>query len=182
MNPKDSGDRRVGGYTRMAAETGVSTGDPHQLVNMLYDGALAAVNQARAHMQAKRTADKGTAIGKAIRIIDEGLKVSLDKTAGGQLAFRLLDLYDYMVMRLLQANLRNDEAALIEVATLLGDLRDAWAKIRPASTPAAVPALAPAPAPAPEAATPAAGARPAPPPSFFDGTNRGPVRRLVVSA
>lgn len=178
MNPKVSGDHRVSGYTRMAAETGVSTGDPHQLVNMLYDGALAAVNQARAHMQAKRTADKGTAIGKAIRIIDEGLKVSLDKTAGGQLAFRLLDLYDYMVMRLLQANLRNEEAALIEVATLLGELRDAWAKIRPATAPAALPAAAPA----PETATPAASARPAPRPSFFDGTNRGPVRRLVISA
>lgn len=169
MNSNPAGDGRVSGYSRMAAETGVSAGDPHQLVNLLYEGALAAVNQARAQMRAKRTADKGMAIGKAIRIIDEGLKVSLDRTAGGQLAFRLLDLYDYMVMRLLQANLRNDEAALTEVATLLGDLRDAWAQIRPAvSVPPTV-----------AAATPPAAA---PGPSFFDGSNRGPVRRLMVTA
>ena len=176
MSSNPAGDRRVGGYMRMAAETGVSTGDPHQLVNMLYDGALAAVNQARAHMQAGRTADKGAAIGKAIRIIDEGLKVSLDRNAGGQLAFRLLDLYEYMVMRLLQANLRNDETALAEVATLLRELRDAWAQIRPAAPPPpGSAAVKPVPA---GTDTPAA----APAPSFFDGTNRGPVRRLVVTA
>ena len=177
MNSNSSGNHRVNGYTRVAAETGVSTGDPHQLVNMLYDGALAAVYQARAHMQSKRTADKGTAIGKAIRIIDEGLKLSLDKKAGGQLAFRLLDLYDYMVMRLLQANLRNDEGALTEVAALLSDLRDAWAQIRPGAT-----AMSEGEVKRASATATTLVAAAAPPPSFFDGTNHGPVRRLVVTA
>jgi len=118
-------------YTSVALDTGVRAGDPHQLVTMLYDGALAAVNQARAHLRARHVAEKGAAIGKAIRIIDEGLKISLDQKAGGQLAQRLLDLYEYLVMRLLQANIKDDEAALSEVALLLGDLRDSWAQIRP---------------------------------------------------
>jgi flagellar protein FliS len=72
-----------------------------------------------------------------VRIVDEGLKASLDTRAGGQLAFRLLDLYDYAVMRLLQANLRNDETALTEIAGLLGNLREAWSQIRPGAAPQA---------------------------------------------
>lgn len=123
-------------YSSVALDTGVSAGDPHQLITMLFDGALTAVNQARAHAQGKRIADRGAAIGRAIRIIDEGLKISLDPQAGGQLSTRLFDLYEYLVMRLLQANLRNDEAALVEVAQRLGELRDAWTQIRPASQPA----------------------------------------------
>ncbi len=149
-------------YARVALDTGVRSGDPHQLVLMLYDGALAAVNQARSHLQTKRVADKGAAIGKAIRIIDEGLKISLDRKAGGELAGRLLTLYDYLVMRLLQANLRSDESALIEVTQRLVELRDAWASIRPAVTPAQ------------------AGASPAVQPTA--ATSDAPPRRLVVSA
>ena len=156
-------------YQRIDVDSGVTAADPHRLVLLLYDGALEAIRLGAMHMVAGRVADKGQALGKAVRIVEEGLKASLDRDAGGQLAFRLLDLYDYMVMRLLQANLRNDEAALTEVATLLGDLRDAWAQIRPAvSVPPTV-----------AAATPPAAA---PGPSFFDGSNRGPVRRLMVTA
>ncbi len=183
MNSPEAGTRRIDGYTRMAAESGVSGADPHQLINMLYDGALAAIHQARAHMQAKRIADKGAAIGKAIRIIDEGLKISLDRDAGGELATRLLELYDYLVMRLLQANLRSDEAALVEVAQRLSELRDAWAKIRPAVAQQAQGAIAaPAAAVAPAASAVAdAGAAPRAR-NPFDQATPGAAPRLVVSA
>lgn len=148
-------------YNSVAVDSGVKDGDPHRLILMLYDGVLAAVNEARGHLAGKRVAAKGNAIGKAVRIVDEGLKASLDTHAGGQLAFRLLDLYDYAVMRLLQANLRNDDAALTEVAGLLSNLRDAWAQIKPAPVASA-------------AATPAAQALVEDAPI--------PTRRLTVSA
>jgi len=47
------------------------------------------------------------------------------------LAQNLSSLYDYMVKRLVFANLNNDMAALDEVARLLADLKDAWDSIRP---------------------------------------------------
>lgn len=162
MSLTPNGASRINGYTRVAAESGVSSADPHQLIHMLFEGALAAICQARSHLQAKRVADKGAAIGKAIRIIDEGLKISLDRKAGGELATRLLELYDYLVMRLLQANLRNDEAALIEVAQRLSELRDAWASIRPAV------------AAGPATQSPASATAPA--------TTDAPPRRVVISA
>ena len=64
-------------------------------------------------------------------IIDEGLKASLDKSAGGELAQNLSSLYDYMSQRLLIANLKNDVAALDEVSNLLTELKGAWEAIRP---------------------------------------------------
>jgi flagellar protein FliS len=82
-------------------------------------------------MAAGRIAEKGKALGKAVRIVEEGLKASLDQRAGGALCVQLAQLYDYASLRLLQANLRNDRAALDEVDRLLGELRAAWALIDP---------------------------------------------------
>ncbi len=128
-------------YRTVSVDTQASSSDPHALVLMLFDGALSATRLGLGHMQAGRIADKAAALSKATRIVDEGLKVSLDKSAGGQLAHRLGDLYEYMTMRLLQANLRNDAAALSEVIRLLEDLRAAWAQIRkPAAAQSATPA------------------------------------------
>jgi flagellar protein FliS len=128
-------------YRAMAVNSGVSAADPHALVLMLYDGALEAIRIAQGHLAAGHIAEKGAALGKAVRILEEGLKASVDRGTGGQLAFRLLDLYDYMTMRLLQANLRNDRNALTEVARLMAELRAAWAQIKLAAPRAAEPAL-----------------------------------------
>ena len=116
-------------YAQVGVETGVAAADPHKLILMLFDGTLAAVSNAKLAMSRKEISAKGSAIGKAIEIIDGGLKASLDLRAGGVLAERLSALYDYMLQRLLAANLRNDAAALEEVARLLNELRGAWAQI-----------------------------------------------------
>jgi flagellar protein FliS len=61
-------------------------------------------------------------------IIDE-LRCSLDHAAGGTVAANLDRLYDYMMRRLLTANLKNDVAAIDEVTKLLREVRDAWIAI-----------------------------------------------------
>lgn len=125
-------------YNRVGIESGVGTADPHQLISMLYQGALLAIANAKNGMLRKDIATKGAAISKAIMIIDEGLNASLNKDAGGELAHNLAALYDYMSIRLLTANLNNDMAALDEVARLLADLKQAWDGIRQlVTTPAA---------------------------------------------
>jgi flagellar protein FliS len=116
-------------YQNVAVQTAVGTSDPHRMILMLYDGALEAIRLAQAHMGTRRIAAKCEALGKALRIVEEGLKASVDRKVGGQLADRLVALYDYTTMRLLQANLRNDRKALEEARTLLTDLRSAWAQI-----------------------------------------------------
>jgi flagellar protein FliS len=99
------------------------------LILMLFDGALLQVRSAGIAMEKKDIPAKGQAVSKAIEIIINGLKVSLDMNAGGDLAERLAALYDYMSERLLYANLHNSQPALDEVAGLLATLREAWAEI-----------------------------------------------------
>ena len=121
--------KAVDAYAQVGVETGVAAADPHKLILMLFDGTLAAISNARLALSRKDVPAKGAAISKAIAIIDGGLKASLDVRAGGELAERLSGLYDYMLQRLLVANLRNDGAVLDEVTRLLNELRGAWAQI-----------------------------------------------------
>jgi flagellar protein FliS len=94
---------------------------------------------------------KGAAISKAINIIDNGLKASLDPAAGGgagaTLVADLSALYDYINQRLMFANLRNDPTLLEEAARLLENIGSAWREIGapPPTEPSAAPALGSAP-------------------------------------
>jgi flagellar secretion chaperone FliS len=134
-------------YAKVEVESGVSSADPHKLIAMLYQGAILAIANGRNGILRKDTPAKGAAISKAIIIIDEGLNACLDKKVGGELARNLSSLYEYMVMRLLAANLNNDLTILDEVARLLGELQGAWEGIRPGAQTAKSPEIIPAPRP-----------------------------------
>ena len=121
--------RGAAAYSSVGVETGVSTADPHKLILMLFDGALLLIGTAVIALEKKDVPPKGMAISKAIEIILNGLKVSLDYEAGGELAQRLGALYDYMTQRLLYANLHNSRPAMDEVTQLLTDLKSAWEAI-----------------------------------------------------
>ena len=136
----------INAYTNVGLETSVATADPHKLILLLYQGALLAISSAKNQMLRKEIAAKGKYISQAIMIIEEGLKASLDKNAGGELAQNLSDLYEYMSQRLLIANLRNDVDALDEVSRLLSELKGAWEEIRPLVISAQSAANSPAPA------------------------------------
>lgn len=125
-------------YNKVGIESGVTAADPVKLISMLYQGALLAIANAKNGILRKNIPAKGAAISKAIAIIGEGLNASLDKKAGGELAQNLSSLYDYMVARLVAANLNNDMAALDEVARLLNDLKGAWDSIRQPAAASAV--------------------------------------------
>lgn len=121
--------RGVNAYAKVGLETSVVAASPHKLIVMLFDGALVSIMSAQAHMKAGSIPEKGAAISKAIDIITSGLRASLDRKSGGEIADSLDSLYAYMTERLLQANLGNDLAKLEEVHGLLADLRAAWCQI-----------------------------------------------------
>ncbi|MEO7852339.1 MAG: flagellar export chaperone FliS [Rubrivivax sp.] len=116
-------------YRQMGVQTGVTSASSHQLVLMLFDGFDEALVQARGALQSGAVERKCRCIGRALRIVDEGLKANLDLAGGGALAADLNDLYGYVAVRLLHAQLHNDEAALSECRHLVRPLRDAWAQI-----------------------------------------------------
>lgn len=121
-------------YAQVATETGVAGAKPVDLVIMLYEGAIDALTHALAHVKPADRAARGASIGRAIRIIDEGLKASLDD-AGGDITQQLHSLYAYMTQRLLEAKLHDQRQPAEEVRTLLKDLQACWLEIsvRPAA-------------------------------------------------
>jgi flagellar protein FliS len=123
-------------YAKVGIETGVISASPHKLIVMLYDGAIVAISNATQQMKNGDIPAKGYSISKAIAIIETGLRASLDKKAGGEIAVSLDALYEYMVSRLLLANLHNQIDLLTEVQNLLRDLRSSWEAIKPGITPA----------------------------------------------
>lgn len=116
-------------YATVGIETGVTSASPHKLITMLFEGAMIAISSAASMMQSGDIAGKGQAISKAITIIDAGLRVSLDKKAGGEIASNLDALYEYIGMRLLIANVKNDPEILQEVLDLMKELKGAWDEI-----------------------------------------------------
>jgi flagellar protein FliS len=129
-------------YSQVNVDSSIASASPHKLISMLFDGAIVAVFHGKSYMLQGNIAAKGESISKAIAIIDEGLKISLDEEAGGEMAKNLKALYEYMSYRLLMANARNDLTGLDEVARLLGELKGAWEQIgqpaKPVSPPSAV--------------------------------------------
>jgi flagellar protein FliS len=115
-------------YSRVGAETDVSTASPHRLVALLFDGVFAAMNQARGAIQAGDQVTKSRALSRAVRILDEGLKAALDLEAG-QLATDLRDLYAWLCLRLTYANLHGDVGAIEECQRVLSPVREAWTAI-----------------------------------------------------
>jgi flagellar secretion chaperone FliS len=118
-------------YRRIGVETSVSGASAHKLIAMLFDGVQESIQQARGALQSKHPDVKGRAIARAVRIIDEGLRGALNMEAGGVLALDLRDLYNYITLRLTQANLSNDDKGLAECADLIEPLRSAWRAIGP---------------------------------------------------
>jgi flagellar protein FliS len=74
----------ISAYQKVGVDAAVEVADPHRLILLLFAGAQAAIGKARAAMQQRQIAVKGEAISKAIDIIANGLKVSLDLEKGGR--------------------------------------------------------------------------------------------------
>lgn len=112
-------------YSTVKNQSNVLDASPHRLIQMLFEGALERIAQAKGAMQQKQIARKGELIGKAINIVG-GLQGSLNDKEGGQLAANLDGLYDYIIRRLAKANFDNDPEILDECGRLLGELKSGW--------------------------------------------------------
>ena len=116
-------------YKQVNLETSVSQASPHQLIVLLFDGALNAIRLADLYIQKGDIAGKGKAISKAINIIDNGLKSCLNLEQGGEIAENLDQFYHYISQQLVLANLHNDREKLQTCFDLLDNIAQAWREI-----------------------------------------------------
>ena len=115
----------VSQYNQVNNYSGVIDADPHRLVQMLLEGVLGKIAVVKGLMKRGDIVKKGEVIGNAISIVS-GLRASLNKEAGGELAENLDNLYEYIERRLLLANINNDTEILDEVTVLLREVKSGW--------------------------------------------------------
>lgn len=112
-------------YAKLNKSTAVEEANPHQLIQMLYQGTLDSLQQSIGFMERKDYEAKGKSIGRAITIIG-GLQGFLDHEKGGDVARNLDSLYDYMMVRLFEATKDNDPAKVKEVIALVRQIKSGW--------------------------------------------------------
>ncbi|QRN03758.1 flagellar export chaperone FliS [Legionella sp. MW5194] len=119
----------VNQYKSIELQTRIESASPHQLIDLLLQGARSHIATAQGNIQRNQISEKGEHIGKAISII-EGLKTSLNHEKGGELASNLDKLYDYVQQILLKANIDNSVELLTQSNLLLAEIHGAWQQIK----------------------------------------------------
>ncbi len=112
-------------YQKIKVTSEVDGATPHRLIQLMMERALAKIALAGNHMESSNIEMKGNLIGDAINIVS-ALQQCLNHDADAKIAGNFDTLYDYMLRRLLEANLKNDQSILREVADLLGEIKEAW--------------------------------------------------------
>lgn len=128
--------RGASAYNQVGVQSVVNEASPHMLIQLLFNALDASLNAAKGAMQRGSIEEKGIQIGKAVRILEEGLKAAVDVEQGGELAQNLITVYDYSITQLTFANLRNDVQLLQSVQDVLTPIAQGWRDI--AGTPAVV--------------------------------------------
>ena len=109
-------------------EVHLASSSPEETVLMLYEGAIRFLKEAAAEISKNNITTKIHFIEKVEKII-EYLQSCLDRENGGEIAGNLHRLYEYMLVRLTEANFYNDVARLEEIAKLIGTIREGWASV-----------------------------------------------------
>jgi flagellar protein FliS len=118
-------------YQSVRRSTLVEGASPHQLIEMLYDGALSNIAIARQHLANGNRQLLHVHVDKAVAIVQE-LQGSLRDYETNELAGNLFELYSYLVSTLISANQSMDDEGFGVCAQLIDILRDAWQAIAPA--------------------------------------------------
>ncbi|AGE26693.1 MULTISPECIES: flagellar export chaperone FliS [Pseudomonas] len=123
MNPM----RALRQYQKVNSHAQISEASPHRLVQMLMEGGLDRMAQAKGALARGDIAQKGLMLGKAVDIII-GLRDGLDAEKSEDPAYvqQLESLYAYMTNRLMEANLHNDPEMIDEVARLMITVKQGW--------------------------------------------------------
>ena len=115
-------------YGQMKNDTQTMYASPHQLVLMLFDGAIEAMSMTIGAIKHKNIELRGKQSTRAITIIN-GMRDCLDMKAGSELADNLHSLYLYMAQELFRAAFKNDAETIQGIQVMLKDIRGSWEKI-----------------------------------------------------
>ena len=107
-------------------QNSVTTASPGELTLMLYNGCLKFLGRAKLAIGEKNIQDRNYYIQRSQAIIAE-LMSTLNMDI--EISQQMLPLYEYMVRRLTEANIKNDVAIIEEVEGLVTEFRDTWKEV-----------------------------------------------------
>lgn len=107
-------------------QTEVKTKTPGELTLMLYEGCLKFIKRAEKAMDENNIQDKNTNLIKAQNIIRE-LMVTLNPEV--EISKQMMQMYDFILSRLIDANTKNDKQALKEAEQFVIEFRDTWKEV-----------------------------------------------------
>ncbi|MFC1588501.1 flagellar export chaperone FliS [Planctomycetota bacterium] len=111
--------------TNSYLEVQVQTASKEQLLVMLYDGAIRFCQLAQQHLENEDIEASHNNLIRAKAIIVE-LMCSLDKKIGDPLYSNLISLYNFIYLRLVEANFNKSVSSLVEALEILQHLRSTW--------------------------------------------------------
>jgi flagellar secretion chaperone FliS len=114
----------IGAYKK----AGVLTADPKRLVLMCYEEAIRNLKIAKARYISRDYEEKAKALQKTMDFIC-ALNSALDFKKGGEIASNLQALYNYMMHRLTEADLKRDLRAIDHITWMLIELKAAWEEL-----------------------------------------------------
>ncbi|WP_340680540.1 flagellar export chaperone FliS [Paraglaciecola sp.] len=118
----------INAYKKGNLKEDIAQADPHKLTLMLMQGGLDRMAYAKGCMERKDYAGKAEHISRATAIV-MNLRDTLDMQSGSDISDKLFSLYDYMIQRLIDANVQNNLKIMDEVINLFLPIKTAWSQI-----------------------------------------------------
>ena len=103
----------------------VNYASKEQLLLMVVDGAVKFSKIAKQGIEEKDIKKAHENIIKTQNIFYE-LMATLDVEKGGEWAENLMKIYDFIIQRLLEANIKKDVKIMEEIIPIIEDIRDTW--------------------------------------------------------
>ncbi|KOP77731.1 flagellar biosynthesis protein FliS [Lysinibacillus sp. FJAT-14745] len=107
-------------------QNSVTTASPGELTLMLYNGCLKFLTKAKSAINNKKIEQRNYNIQRSQAIISElmsTLNMDID------ISKQMLPLYEYILRRLTEANIKNDATIVEEVEGLVTEFRDTWKEV-----------------------------------------------------
>ena len=118
------------GGTALKPRAEARESDGVQIVSMLYDGAINFIGKAKEKLDIGDSSGRSFYIKKTTAIVNE-LSGSLNMDTG-EIAVNLRSLYDFVLDRLVKADLQNNRDALSDAEKVIDIIRSSWSEMQEA--------------------------------------------------
>lgn len=116
--------RNLNAYKKIGIAADLAVADPHRVIQLMMQGFLERLAQAKGAIERNDMEAKSVAISKAQGLL-HGLQDALDMSQG-ELAENLYQLYSYMDERIWDASLALNSTPIDEVMTLMVTIKSGW--------------------------------------------------------